>query len=243
MGRSTYLIFLLTVCSMGAWGACAPEGPTAFITQNIAPDQACVVSPDATGSLIQASGSYDIEPGKRDGCKHSYRVNLLVNSNLRSNADPVLGRAEPNTLQISRAKVTLMLLNGSIINFNDDGANTRPNPFLTKTSNSLPPATGSMPSTAIAAVEVIPASYAEKLDSDMVLGGNIEAEIQIFGTTVGDVDIDVAPFNYTIAICKGCQSICASKLVAMDISREDLVGDRCDDNSGQDGRVCVDPDC
>jgi len=238
MGRSTYLIFTLTVCSLGA---CAPEGPTAFITQNIAPDQTCVVSPDAMGSLIQPSGSYDIAPGKKGACKNPYRVNLLVNSNLRANPSEALGRPDPNTLQLMRAKVTLMLLNGSIINFNGDGDNSRPNPFLTKTANSLPSSSGTMPSTGIATVEVIPASYAEKLDSDAVLGGNIEAEIQIFGTTVGDVDIDLAPFKYTIEICKGCMTMCVSKLV--DVTREDVVGDRCDDDSGNDGRVCFDPDC
>jgi hypothetical protein len=223
--------------------ACAPVGPTAFITQNVKPDGSCIVTPDA--DVFLPSGSYDISPGKKGACLKPYTVNLLVNSYLRENANGPLGRAEPNLLLIHRAKVTLKTLDGKIFDFNDGGGGggDRPNPFLTTTSNAIPPSSGTKPSTGIASVEVIPASYAERLNDDMVVGGNIQAEIEIFGTTTGDVDIDLAPFTYTIEICDGCMTLCNSKLVEMDMTPMDLAGEECPDGAGADGRICIDPDC
>jgi len=53
----------------------------------------------------------------------------------------------------------------------------------------------------------------------------------------------VAPFSYTIAICKGCMTLCESKLLELKMLREDVVGEKCDNNTSSDGRVCFDPDC
>jgi hypothetical protein len=115
-----------------------------------------------------------------------------------------------------------------------------PNPFLVTTNNSLFPAVGSTPSSGVAAVEVVPTAYSPYL-ADFV-GDQILAEIQIQGTTTGDVDVEFKPFDYPIEICDGCLTRCASTLTPEN-TREDIAGDECDDNSGQDGRICFDPDC
>src|SRR6185436_6764410 len=115
-----------------------------------------------------------------------------------------------------------------------------PNPFLVTTNNSLFPAPGNTPSTGIAALEAIPVAYAPYLAS--FKGSQILAEIQIFGTTTGDVDVDFKPFTYPIEICDGCLVLCAGD-IGDKMTREDVVGDKCDDNSGNDDRVCIDPNC
>jgi hypothetical protein len=223
--------------------ACAPEGPTAFVTFNIKPDSNCIYSPDSTNVFFPI-GLYDISSsgpgGAGDACMHPYVVHLLVNSYLRPNADAMLGRAEPNILQLHSAEVRLMDINKRTLQF----VQTKPplpNPFLVTTTNSLGPSTGATPSTGIAALEAIPVAYAPYLDS--FAGRQVLAEIQIFGTTTGDVDVDFKPFVYPIEICKQCLIVCKTELDAMKMTRKDFVGNHCDDDSGNDDRVCFDGSC
>ena len=100
--------------------ACAPEGPTAFVTFNVPPSNDCVYMPSQSGDLFIPRGLFDISEGGRsdsDYCARSYNMNLQVNSFLRSSQDEGLGRAEPNILQLHSAEVTLMTLEKVIIHF------------------------------------------------------------------------------------------------------------------------------
>jgi hypothetical protein len=242
-GLSLFLSCLFALLFSGAFGACAPEGPSGFVTFNLAPDSSCTYSPSASSNLFYPSGLYDISEGAETNstsCDSPYRVHLLVNSYLKPNADPMLGRAEPNILQLHSAKVELTTLDGTRLGFNDTDP-PLPNPFLVTTNNSLFPAVGATPSSGIAAVEVIPTAYAPSLFE--LRGQEILAEIQIQGTTTGDVDIEFKPFSYAIEICDGCLTRCESDLAKLMMSREDAAMDQCDDNSGVDGRTCWDPDC
>lgn len=221
---------------------CAPPGPTAFVTFNIAPDSSCIVMPQSTGNLFYPIGRFDIAPGGSAGstqCDHPYIVHLLVNSFLRSNSDMTVGRAEPDILQIHSAEVRLTTIKQETIKF-DRVMPELPNPFLVNIANSLFPATGTMPSTGVAAIEAIPKAYASQLDK--FVGAQILAHIQIYGTTTGDVDINFKPFVYPIEICSKCLTICTSKLTDT-VTRKSIVGMTCDDNSGADDRFCFDPGC
>lgn len=227
-----------------ALSACAPEGPTAFVTFNVEPDQSCTTSPDIGANRFIPIGLFDVSDGAKantTGCRDSYVLNLLVNSYLRSNSDETLGRAEPNILQINSAEVRLMALDRRTIVFNR-GDQVLPNPFLVTTNNSLEPANGDTATKGIAAVEAIPIAYAQQLEG--FDGKQILAEVQIFGTTTGDTDIDFKPFVYPINICVGCASICLMEDVTdLKLEPEDIYGDSCPDNRGADGRVCIDIDC
>jgi hypothetical protein len=240
MGRALRFLALLAFSFLSA---CAPEGPSAFVTFNVPPDSSCTVSPDAMGGVFLPNGLYDISPGGNglgDTCESPYYVNLLVNSYLRSNRDEDLGRAEPNILQIHSAEVRLMDVAKRTILF-DRVSPALPNPFLVTTNNSLAPSQGDSPSTGIASVEAIPLPYAEQLDS--FTGSQILAEIQIFGTTTGDVDVDFKPFIYPIEICDGCLTTCLQDVLDVGLTIEEVVGDGCPDNAGADGRTCIDPEC
>jgi hypothetical protein len=222
---------------------CAPEGPSAFVTFNVVPDSNCKYSPEGT-DLFYPMGLFDVSPGEggNDACANPYVVHLLVNSFLRSNSDPMLGRAEPNILQLHSAEVKLMDIQRRTIKFSGD----LPNPFLVTTNNSLSAATGSEPATGIAVVEVIPSDYAVQLDDggERFVGAQILAEIQIFGTTTGDVDIDFKPWVYAIELCDGCLTVCQQRDIRDNmLDPADFIGDDCNDNSGTDGRVCIDPGC
>jgi hypothetical protein len=221
--------------------ACAPEGPTAFVTYNLFIDENCEATADSETKFLP-HGLYDISPGGNgngDNCEKAYDLWLLVNSFLRPNADSTLGRAEPNILQLHSAQVRLMDLSRRTILF--DRVNPPlPNPFQVTTNIALEPTSGDDPSKGIAVVEAIPTIYASQLNA--FDGQQIFAEVQLFGTTTGDVDIDFKPFVYPIDICDGCLTRCLSSYPD-DVKLEEIYGDSCPDNAGADGRLCIDRGC
>jgi hypothetical protein len=237
---------LVTFSSLiSLFAACAPEGSSAYVSVALPVPQNCRVSPDS--EVFMAVGSFDIAKGadydgarKSTACQNSYYLHLLVNSNLKSNANEATGRAEPNVLQIDEAEVELIDIEQQATIGFDAKANPLPNPFRVKVNNSLPPTTGSEPQKGVVAVETIPAGYDEQLRD--YIDKQILAQVQIFGTTTGDVDIDFKPFTFPIKICEGCMTLCGGALDEGD-SQTDIYGDQCPDNAGADGRVCVDATC
>lgn len=217
--------------------ACAPEGAgSAFISFNAEPDEECVASPDTEIAIPQ--GLFDTSGRKHAGCARSYRVNLVVNSNLKQNFDDATGRAEPNILQIHSAEVKLTTIMDETIAFTDrkTGKKLLPNPFLVTTNNTIKASTGGGATTSgIATVEVIPAAYTSFVED--FSGSLIRAKIQIFGTTLGDLDIETAVFTYPIEICEGCL-ILDVKDIPDTMTIDDIIGGECE-IGGLDGRVCV----
>lgn len=239
-----------------ALAGCAPEGSSAYVSFVVPPGPDCVVPVNATKFLF--SGSFDIlkagvknpDPTIKDkeklpenACSNPYVMSMLVNSNLRQNAKAATGRAEPNILQIHSAEVHLMTLDKLTIDFDRMGAEL-PNPFTVTANNTLAPATGTEPAVGVVAVEAIPVPYAAQLDS--FRDTQILAEVQVFGTTIGDVDVDFKPFTFPVQLCMGCMYFCLDDdLLGADpvIDPETIYGDQCPDNAGADGRACIDPDC
>jgi hypothetical protein len=242
---------LMFVSLVGALAACAPDGSSAYVSYNVQLTEDCQADPTA---LPLATGRYDVTGGDaKSACVNSYFMNLLINSNLKANAQDSTGRAEPNVLQITHADVRLMdrskatlqpvcksksatctdadVKDGKVV---DVG---RPNPYRVQTATSLPPTTGSTPSSSIATIEAIPKAYAEQLTA--YAGDSVLLEIQLFGTTTGDLDIDFRTFLYPIAICAGCMSRCNSDMVSTDVA----LPSQCKDNRAQDDFTCISPDC
>lgn len=235
-------VLVWSLCTVSLLAACAPEGSSAYVSYNLPVDSACEVSPNATEFL--AVGLFDIaedgdaedsQPGT--ACRNSYYLHLLVNSSLKANANDATGRAEPNVLQVTEAEVRLFDIEEQV----DIPFNGLPNPFRVKTNNTLPPSNSGDPTTGIVAVEAIPVGYHEDLEG--FVGGQILAEVQVFGTTIGDVDIDFKPFSYPIRICKNCLKKCLNDPDFFEMDADDIYGDQCADNAGADGRVCLDYTC
>lgn len=239
---------LFVTCLLGMCVSCAPEGPSAYIDFNLVPDQECVYDPTGDVSLYYGVGYYDIaESGGPDGederfCARPYTLSLRVNSGLRSNVDQELGRAEPNVLQVNRVEVTLMTLQQEVLSF-PDAEVTLPNPFRVTTTFTLDPTDSDEPSRGVARVDVVPAQYASQLSQ--FVGDQILVEVQMFGTTLGDVDVEFQPYLYPIRICDGCMSLCLENdLTKNSLTPEDVLdADSCQDNAGADGRLCIDPNC
>jgi hypothetical protein len=176
---------------------------------------------------------------EKKNCIKPYSMSLLVNSNLKANSNTALGRAEPNTLLIRYADVTLMDKDQGAYDF---GGNF-PNPYRVHTSVSLPPSDGNDPTTGFVTLDAIPSAYMEPLRN--FVGDSIMVEVQLFGTTTGDVDVDFAPFLYPLAICADCLSTCKgdSMWAADPAALTELNSGKCNDKRPQDSRWCVDDEC
>lgn len=222
----------------GAGGATDTGEAPVFASGAVAPSPSCIVDPDTDTFL--AAGQYDIAAGANDACLQPYVVNLMVESRLQGAADPETGRAEPNVLQLHSAEVSITTPGGGPILF-DQMEPPLPNPFLVSTNNSLFPATDGGVAHAIAAIEAIPVAYAERLDR--FAGDTLLLELRVFGTTTGDVDVDLPVFLHTVTLCNGCLTVCDGDLAAQNRTAEDVNAGQCPDNAGADGRFCIDPDC
>lgn len=205
----------------GMSAACGPTG--AFITANLAPNERCEFTTD--DARLIPIGLFDIRDG--EACTRPYSLALLVNSCLRGESD---------ILQLHSAEVRLTDIDEVTIFF-DRTDPPLPNPFLVTTNNSIFPPEDAEPSQAIALVEAIPSAYAEQLDG--FSGQQVLAEVTVFGTTVGDMDVDVRSFVYPINLCDGCLTLCASD-IPPGTSREEIYGGECPDDAAADGRICVD---
>jgi hypothetical protein len=225
-------------CFASLLAACAPEGTSAYVSQNLILDGNCAVNVDDTEFL--AVGAYDIAgstTARDPNCQRSYYMHLVVNSSLKANANAATGRAEPNVLQITEAEVSLIdIEQQGLIPFKRD----LPNPFRVKANITLQPTTSSDPTKGEVPIETIPIGYASQL-TDYV-NKQIMAEVTIFGTTLGDVDVDFRPYSFPIIICQGCLTLCKED-IPVGATKSDIYGDACDDNAGADGRVCVNQGC
>lgn len=226
-----------SLCLASLLAGCAPEGASAYVSKNLLLDSNCEVNVDDTKFL--AVGEYDIAGSttvRSPMCQRSYYLHVVVNSQLKANANAATGRAEPNVLQISEAEITLVdIEQQGVITFKK-----LPNPFRVKSNITLEPSSGTDPTQGEVPIEAIPLGYAPEL-TDFV-GQQIMAEVKIFGTTLGDIDIDFATFEFPIHICQGCLTVCKSK-VPSTASKDDIYGDHCNDNAGADDRICVNPGC
>jgi hypothetical protein len=230
---------LLIVSLLVLSGACAPEGSSAYVSRNVPLNASCQPVEDGVGI---ATGMYDVgSSSSPERCVHSYTMSLFINSNLKANAREATGRAEPNVLLITHADVRLMDSGEQTLDFGDAAY---PNPYRVQTAAALNPTTNDMPQTGIVQIEAIPKVYAKRFASNQFDGKSVLVEVQLAGTTTGDVDVEFRPFLYPLVICRGCLSFCLVKDLGSAATRINaLTGDNCSDNGAQDDRACIDPDC
>ena len=243
--RSVSALAIASVVGLSA--ACAPEGSSgAYVSRNIPVGADCL--PKSGSSIGLATGRYDV--GTDDtakACAAAYVMSLEVNSNLKANSRDSIGRVEPNVLQITHVDVRMMDHDRGTLAFRSADKVTpdseRPNPYRVLTALSLPPATSSTPQTGFVQIEAIPAIYAEKLVSFAEDDASIILELQVFGTTTGGVEVDFRPFEFPVALCRGCLSVCASEFAGKESDLTTLNAGECPDNAPQDGRVCIASGC
>ena len=213
-----------SACTPGASG----RTPQAYVLSALLPDSSCTYALD---NPIEANGLMDIATSGNggDACKHDYRVRLKVASE------------EPGVLQLMGATVTLMDQDQNVLKFATADP-PLPNPFTYVSSMTALPAAGGETTTTIFEVEVVRAAHAPYLSA--FDGKAILASITVQALDKDDAPVTFRPFVYPITICDGCLTRCLHQDVLDEMLQvSDVLGDHCDDNSGTDDRICIDPDC
>jgi hypothetical protein len=232
---------LVFVALLGS-AACAPAGSSAYISGNVPLSGECV---PGDGNVLISTGLWDVlKTGtKKTTCLKPYRMSMVINSNLRANSNLAVGRAEPNALLVNYADVTLLDKDESPIGFDALKGAPPPNPYRVYTAVSIPPTADDNPSQGFVTIDAIPTAYAEVLRRVAQRGDSILVQVQLFGKTTGDVDVDFAPFLYPLALCQDCLSTCMTDPMwaADPASLSDLNADKCTDKRAQDDRTCIDP--
>jgi hypothetical protein len=173
--------------------SCADNNSSIFIRQMqaaIAPE--CTVDNDPS-ALFVSSGLLDVGVGT------TYIAKPLVGNQLLSRGDARQAKAEPNRVVIQGAEVRLLT----------PGGNERIAPFTTIASGTVDPTTSAEPAYGVTSIELVPASIGLQLRRELAQGGlgavvSINAEIKVFGKTLGGTDVETGPFVFPLQICFGC---------------------------------------
>ena len=213
----------------GASGNAALDEPTAYVSFNMPPDGDCLTSSD--GDIFLSKGTYDISPGLApdgaDNCANSYFINLKV-------------EGAPPTTRFNQARVRLMTVDGETLDFGQ----MLPNPFNAVVAATVESTAQDGTTVAVVAFEALPDVYAAFLGA--LVGATIILEIDLSGSTSDDADVNVRYFQFPLEICDGCLTMCLyDDILNRMLTPDDVLDGKCDDVSlsGQDGRVCIDPDC
>ncbi len=201
---------------------CADDGVSLHSICPVPPeisDNACTWDPSSM--LCVADGVLNV------GAASNYRLNLKVESGLKSRKRDVPLLGETNGLQITRAKVELTFSNGSIIDFTPvpiNATTTLPelaNPYMVTASSYVAPG-----GNAIVPVTILGADYVARLK--LAIGtSQIVANVKLYGRTSGSQDVESDEFSWPIRL------INASPLTA---NRQCSPGiPYCQGSLGQDG--------
>src|SRR5262245_13192301 len=185
-------------------GGCGPD--ELFVNANVGLDEDCKVRPDDEHALELPV--FDIAPGGEAGsraCADPFVAQLWV-----ENPNGERGR-------VTEAEVRLLTLDKHTLQFNtEDGA--QPNPFLINAASPLP-ADGS----GVVELQVVPNDYAPFLVD--FAGQEILAAVTLFGELADGGELESESFEFSIQICDGCRTLCASEPRAADaVCSEEALG-------------------
>jgi hypothetical protein len=189
MPRSLILASLL----LSLAGCVADDGPAFFISDVIAPDDDCIYSVENVKLL---RGTFNAEFGGE------YSLAPILNSQLVGRGGDAPLRADPNNILLTGAVVELQDASGAPLAFGG-----LPNPFTVSVASFVESSDGTAPSQSVGAIQVIPPAYAAGLDA--MLGDDplalmvVVVQVEMFGETVGGVDVEAAPWSWPIDVCQG----------------------------------------
>lgn len=211
----------IAVWSLLALTACVDEEAPALVVTNAIPlDNDCVAK---TGEeIVRSFGRYDIF------CGASYLEPFEVWSYMVPRGDLERPRAETNIAQFERAEVQLITPDGAVI----------VPTFSTAVAGSVEPGDGTDPGKSVVFVELIPSAAVGSLPRPEEVP-QIVAEIQLFGTTNGDVDVETGIFRFPIDLCDGCFTYLIEGCLWMEEDINALTdAEGCQNGGGYDWSYC-----
>lgn len=174
--------------------ACTDDGVSLHTICPIVPDitdNACIWDPGS--NLCVADGVLNLDAADY------YRLNLKVESGLKSRMRDVPPLGETNGLQITKAWVELRIPSGDTINFewaDNTGTHKLDNPFWVSASGYLDPM-GSV----VVPVTIISKEYVERFQASTALL-QIVATVKLHGKTSGQEEVDSDEFSWPIRLIR-----------------------------------------
>jgi hypothetical protein len=212
----------LFVLSLGVH--CSDEQSGLFIQGNAAripPD--CEVTAEETATLL-GYGVLDV------GLKLDYDASLLVGSQFTPRADKDNLRTETMITTVEGAEVHL---------FDDEGAQLLE--FTVPASGTILPEASDSAGYGIINATLIPQSVGDGLRGTLAPGQTVTrvAEVNVFGKTVGGVEVESAKIRYVIKVCQGCLVSFPSEALNAngECARFDQEPEAIPCNAGQDAAV------
>lgn len=191
----TLAVVSVGVLATALMPACAENDSSMFVRMAIAPPQnrqnGCVYTSDPTQPFL-SSGTLDVAILAKDP---TYIVELLVGSQLFDRGDQKFTRAEPNRTHVNGAVVRVTDANGGQLS-----------EFTSLTSAFIEPQANNTPGYSPARVQALDAATARKVSAGLAPGSDtlVVANIKVFGTTLGGVDLESGEFQFPIRVCNGC---------------------------------------
>lgn len=202
--RPSFSKNLLATATVGimvaALPSCADNNSSLYIAGIAARQQgACTVKPTFDSTLIQ-KGVLDRE------FSTEYVAALLVGNQILERGSRERVRTETSRVALTGAEITL-----------EDAQGNRLVPkFSTIGTGLADPSDGTTPGIAAMFVTIIPSTVAGQLPA-----GTIVSKVRVFGTTLGNQDVESSELLYPIEVCDGC-------LVTYPASDRDLTADGAD---------------
>jgi hypothetical protein len=218
MSRALAMIGLAALAT-----GCTDDGVSLHAICPIPPeieDNACIYDPGS--DLCVAEGVLNTLGAT------SYRLNLKVESGLKSRMREVPVLAETNGVQITDAEVELRVFNGDVISFEDlvNPMNSLPNPYPVSASGYADPQ-----GLAVVAIAIIGNDYIARLRNSGLR--QIVASVKLHGVTNGAEDVESGEFNWPIRLIQVNPSAVGGECVSIGF---------CVSSFGQDGfaQACSD---
>lgn len=179
-----------TLLGVMAAGGCAEEETGLYIRGNVLLDAPeCIARAEGNTTLL-ITGFLDV------ALRPDYEATLLVGSQLTPRGDKANLRSETMITTITGAEVQL---------YDDTGALTTE--FTVPATGVIQPSSSEEAGFGVITATLIPAATGIALANELSNPAEVRtrvAEARVFGTTIGGVDVESAPFSYVIRVCEGC---------------------------------------
>lgn len=158
----------------------------------IPPDDDCTVSADTEVRL--ARGLWDVAVAR------NYVISPLLLNLIISTA--IEFQAETNNLQVTNFEITILLPDGTRIDFGEGF----PNPYRVDTSAVIPVAPEGGESSEVAVAYGIPVTYQQAVADAAMQAGfpSVLLDIRAEGTTMGGLTQKSGSFFWPVDLCNGC---------------------------------------
>ncbi len=215
------VIIGIAVWSLLALVACVDEEAPALVVTNAIPlSDDCEAK--AGEEIVRSWGRYDVF------CGSAYFEPFEVWSYMVQRGDLERPRSETNIAQFERAEVQLMTPDGAIIL----------ETFSVPVGGTITPGDGTDPGRGVVFVELIPAAAVDRLPNPNQVP-QIVAEVQLFGVTTGDVEIETGVFRYPIDLCDGCFAYFIDQCIWLEPDIKALSdAEGCQHGGGFNGALC-----